>query len=394
MRKAATKAATKNVMCSTTEDNIIPPILRILLNSNSPRNLPNIQYDYDKIECERQAALMTRGDDKMLEHKKPVTEPDKPSVVSDTKTGAALLSGGIRLMAQTLQVAGPNVNITIREAPTGDIKQKHLGVHTVHRLYMAAAFKVLLGGGAVGENTGVAALIVAPDGQILCWGKKNPKHSVLHAEASALIAYGQKLPRGVRIYSTLMPCQMCQAFIEHFSTDSDFLVYYGQYDPGGAASFAKDSKKYVCLTNQDPFIERPIYVEDKAKREGKTFPATVADKLKAEYAAKKEKEKKGEEQEGIIRFLKSGDVDTHLQTAANYLQVKVTKYQNPSLKNRYNENVQYCLAHITKVLKELNLREAAYTFEPRPFKVTRAADLKPAPRFEPKRGIETLADEH
>jgi len=62
------------------------------------------------------------------------------------------------------------------------------------------------------------AFIVSHQGRIIGWGKKNPAHPVLHAEASALLFSGKPLPKGARICSTLKPCKMCRALIEHFST--------------------------------------------------------------------------------------------------------------------------------------------------------------------------------
>ena len=160
-------------------------------------------------------------------------------------------------MRAVSRATGPNVDITKREAPTEETK--HQGVHTVHRLYMAAAFRLLLGGTNTDQNTGVAAFVVSPTGQILCWGKENSEHRMLHAETSALLAYGAKLPQGARIYSTLMPCKMCRELIQHFSTAGDFVAYYGQPDFTQAAAGPMDRSKFVFLSNSG--TEKPIWAD-------------------------------------------------------------------------------------------------------------------------------------
>jgi tRNA(Arg) A34 adenosine deaminase TadA len=341
------------IFCSADDTNILPPVLRILLNVKSPKFIEKIQHDYETISCERAAVTMIKDEEAKtikLEQKSPVNFPRDGYDLKSDRKGANLLARGLSLEAAKLQVTGPNVDITNRQAPSEGVK--HQGVHTVHRLYMAAAFRLLLGGNdKVGGNTGVAALVVSPRGQILCWGKKNSAHPVLHAEASALLAYGAKLPKGVRIYSTLKPCKMCRAFIQHFASEDDFVVYFGQNDPTLAAMGPMDASKFVLLSNSSAEKpEKPIWADNDKSRPSE-LRDTVAGKLNNQYGSLHDKEK----ELGIINFIKGGKADTQLSKAANYLQVKQAKYTNERLATTYNENVRKCLIHITEVLKELGL---------------------------------------
>jgi tRNA(Arg) A34 adenosine deaminase TadA len=127
---------------------------------------------------------------------------------------------------------GPNVDITLETPSTAGT---HDGFHTVHRLYMATAFRILRNKQNPGGREGVAALLVDKFGRILAWALKNPAHPALHAESSSILAYGERLPAGVRIYSTLKPCAMCAGWITTLSGGGHF-VYYGQNDTTSAAA--------------------------------------------------------------------------------------------------------------------------------------------------------------
>jgi len=126
----------------------------------------------------------------------------------------------------------PNVDVT-RETPSNP--QAHDGFHTVHRLYMAAAFRILRAKQQAGGREGVAALLVDGNaGDVLSWGLKDPTHPALHAESSALFGWGRRLPANARVYSTLKPCKMCAGLISTLSR-GQHRVYYGQSDPAAAA---------------------------------------------------------------------------------------------------------------------------------------------------------------
>jgi len=130
------------------------------------------------------------------------------------------------------EAPGPNVDITLETPSTPGT---HDGFHTVHRLYMATAFRILRNKQNPGGREGVAALLVDNTGRILAWALKNPAHPALHAESSSILAYGERLPADFRIYSTLKPCAMCAGWITTLSGDGH-LVYYGQNDTTYAAA--------------------------------------------------------------------------------------------------------------------------------------------------------------
>jgi tRNA(Arg) A34 adenosine deaminase TadA len=347
-------ARSAKVFCSVGDDaDLFTPTLRILLNTFDPKGIGAIDQNYPVLACETQAVTMMNDEDSgvkiKLEKKDSVAKPDKCFALPSDKKGAGLLGRGVNLNAGLIRVSGPNVDITKRDAPTQETN--HQGVHTVHRLYMAAAYRLLLGGTDVDQNTGVAAFVVSPSGQILCWGKKNSDHRMLHAETSALIAYGARLPKGARIYSTLMPCKMCRALIEHFSTEGDFLAYYGQLDMTKAASGPIDRNKFLLLSNSSKEKpEKPIWADTDKKRPAE-LRTTISGKLHEEYTKAHEKDTSL----GIINFVKGGKVDAHLKAGANYLEVKRKKYSDEKLASTYNHNVEQCLKHITDVLKQLNL---------------------------------------
>ncbi|MGF6408568.1 Bd3614 family nucleic acid deaminase [Paraburkholderia tuberum] len=241
-----------------TEDDLIPPGMRLLLNSFAPKQIKEILSDQEATTWEKAALGLLADEDKdttVRFRKIPSVEINGAYVLSGTRKGHNLMPRDVRLLAEELHVAGPNVDISQR-TPPAELSAPHTGVHNVHRLYLSAAFSLLLGKGA---NTGVAALIVSSQGQILAWGKKNGAHPLLHAETSALLMYGKRLPAGARIYSTLKPCKMCRAAIEHFSTENSFLTYYGQDDPTAAAMGRVDGTKYVHMANTTTVGERPIW---------------------------------------------------------------------------------------------------------------------------------------
>ena len=139
-----------------------------------------------------------------------------------------LLRGDFRLYG----AAAPNVDVT-RENPSNP--NAHDGFHTVHRIYMATVFRILRSYQIAGSREGVAALVVdGTTGAVLSWGVKNPAHPMLHAEFSAILAHGDRLPANARIYSTLKPCKMCAGLI-HDKSRGNHRVFFGQSDPGNAA---------------------------------------------------------------------------------------------------------------------------------------------------------------
>jgi tRNA(Arg) A34 adenosine deaminase TadA len=340
--------------CTTGPDDLIPPAMRILLNTGNPRSLEKLQYDYDLTEWEKAAIKFLKDDDNSSAGKWQMESIRVTAVKAEGAFALKANLGGQRLMpkgtvihANSIDLTGPNVDICKRDNPTDAQKQTHTGVHTVHRLYLAAAFRVLLGASTQvqGGNTGVGAVIVSATGKILAWGKKNSEHPLLHAETSALLMYGQRLPKGARIYSTLKPCKMCRAAIAHFSEGGDFLAYYGQDDTTGQA--LGGGPNFVRLAGG---MERPIWGDDK-KGTDPQMRETINRSLERNYD-----DAHGTNRGlGIVDFAKDKKQLPHLTRASDYLTVKQRKYSNPALRDSHNANVALCLRHISAVMKQLGL---------------------------------------
>lgn len=344
----------RNVYCLTAESDLIPAGIRLLLNDIAPKQLRYIQSVQDATAWERAALTLLADEDRDM--KVSFVKVQSLSVgdainLSAAKAGQDLLRGENKFLAGRVHLEGPDVDISQRIAPAL-LDAPHTGVHNVHRLYLSAAFRLLMNSSNVvqGGNTGVGALIVSPRGQILAWGKKNGAHPLLHAEMSALLMYGGRLPKGARIYSTLKPCKMCRAAIEHFSTDSTFLSYYGQDDATKAAAGPVDSTKFVYMSHRTSEGERPIWA-DSLRGAELHRRTSAAQKLHNTYTSARDRNSSL----GIIDFLRGGKQDAHLRTAAGYLEIKRNKYANPSPSSALNENVEKCLTHIAEVMKLLGI---------------------------------------
>lgn len=342
----------KGSYCKTADGDMIPPGMRLLLKCRSPKAM------IEQIQCDRPITAWETAALGLLKNEDAGTKiafATMPSVVQTAedyvvapRQGLALMAQGVRIDAGTVNVGTPNVDISQRIAPA-KLATPHTGVHNVHRLYLAAAFRVLLSR----SNTGVAAVIVSASGEILACGKKNAAHPLLHAETSALMMYGKPLPAGARIYSTLKPCKMCRAAIAHFSTGNHFMAYYGQDDQTSAANGAMDVDKFVLMASGNP-IERPIWA-DNDKGRNRLLRASAAQKLHQKYTTAHDKNRNL----GIIDHLRNGDQDAQLRMAAGYLALKQKKYDDPRRSGEYNDNVQRCLAHITQVLTQLGIPVSA-----------------------------------
>ncbi|KXU82233.1 hypothetical protein CI15_32230 [Paraburkholderia monticola] len=338
--------------CATEDDDLIPPGMRLLLNSFAPRQIKAIESDYDATAWETAALGLLTNEDAGTKISFKKNAPVEQGTVFHLKVkeGHGLMPGHVELRAGALNMGSPNVDITQR-IPPAELSAPHTGVHNVHRLYLSAAFRLLFGE-SLGNNTGVGALIVSPLGEILAWGKKSSAHPLLHAETSALLMYGENLPRGARIYSTLKPCKMCRAAIEHFSTDDDFLSYYGQDDPTNAAT-GGDVTKYVLMASATSVGERPIWADNK-KGTDIRLRTSVTQNLNNNFRSERDRQWNL----GIIDFIKDGGKkknQTMLRTAADYLEVKQRKYSDPKLSDLHNKNVEKCLDHIAQVMTQLGI---------------------------------------
>ena len=341
----------KGAYCKTEDGDLIPPGMRLLLNSFAPKQIRRIESDYRATAWESAALGLLKDEDAgtKISFENILAVQKGSAFHLEAETGHALMPHDVWILAGELNIGTPNVDITQR-IPPADLSAPHTGVHNVHRLYLSAAFRLLFGE-SLGKNTGVGALIVSPLGEILAWGKKNSDHPLLHAETSALLMYGQKLPRGARIYSTLKPCKMCRAAIEHFSTDDDFLAYYGQNDPTNAAT-GGDATKYVLMASATSVGERPIWADNK-KGTDILQRTSVTRNLNNNFLSARDKKWNL----GIIDFIKDGGKQnqTMLRTAADYLEVKQRKYSDPKLSDLHNKNVEKCLDHIAQVMTQLRI---------------------------------------
>ncbi len=148
-------------------------------------------------------------------------------------------------------IASPNVDVT-KDMRTDD----HTGFHTIHRIYMMAAYALVssrkFGTSNVAEGKNIGVLLVSPDGKIVgCGVNTNKKNGTFHAEVNCLQSYYKfnkagyaGFPANARIYSTLEPCEMCSGMIWESATDTaKFLVYYGMVDPAQLASRTKLSRE-------------------------------------------------------------------------------------------------------------------------------------------------------
>ncbi len=135
-------------------------------------------------------------------------------------------------------------NFSVGPTPAVDLRIEVPGHHTIHRLYMMAAFAITeerarTGGPKRGHNIG--AILVNPEGQILGWGRNEMKDNyTFHAELNAVQSYfhrtGAPIPDDSRLYTTLKPCAMCAGMLSACTeTDQRIKVYYGQNDPGDHA---------------------------------------------------------------------------------------------------------------------------------------------------------------
>jgi tRNA(Arg) A34 adenosine deaminase TadA len=237
----------------------------------------------------------------------------------------------------------PNIDVRL-ETPSNP--GAHDGFHTVHRLYMAAAYRMLRAIQNPGGRAGVAALIVdGTNGQILSWALKNPAHPVLHAEASAIIALGTSLPNGVRIYSTLKPCQMCAAIIS-MQSGGNHRVFYGQDDPGGSAQGtlldADRSSRLLDGRRRVPGVRGivPIY------QDGDRARVTLAEMLDEEY--------RYQGGGSVIDFATSDPARVIYNRSDRMFEAKIDKYDtgNPDVRNR---NVWAVLSYLTGFLNQIGV---------------------------------------
>jgi len=323
---------------------VVSPITRLLLSDRTPKMIQTVYSDY--VQTPIDAAAMS-----LLQDEKKDSIKRSDVVNCKGKADQIISIKGIWLPKEVSYFSAscdggqsPQVPINQRNDITDEVEgqQKHMGVNTVHRLYLAAAYTLLKR-----QNTGVAALLVDPTGKIVAYGRKNTVHPLLHAEASILIQRNTKMPKEACIYSTLQPCKFCRAVIAGFA-DGDYTVYYGQQDNTGKAMMGADSK-YILMTGDyqtKNYSAKPIWL---SKERGGT---TTAAKLNEDYTTLKDK-MRGEQ--GIIDFISSNKkAEAVISKATDFLTIKMKDYKSQQRKKTYNENVKKCLEHIADFLARYN----------------------------------------
>jgi tRNA(Arg) A34 adenosine deaminase TadA len=281
-------------------------------------------------------------------------------------------------------MASPNVDVT-SDARTND----HTGLHTVHRIYMMAAYGLLTAritsktsGTPTGKNIGV--LMVDPQGKIIACGvNTNSSNGTFHAEVNCLQSYYKfnkngygGFPANTRIYSTLEPCEMCAGMIwESASDNSRFLVYYGMVDPGQLAGQTKLSKtgrerllsqwqEVSYRADKKSKIERPMIGEENPKlRQGpkaiKVYEQTLGPEAYSlaytDYASYLE-EKKSTSILSAADFMTGTNADKSIPQSImkvnQSLLRKSEKYTTNPGKKPLNPNVAKVVAHVKEFLRQ------------------------------------------
>jgi tRNA(Arg) A34 adenosine deaminase TadA len=281
------------------------------------------------------------------------------------------------------ELESPGVDIT-SETRTTD----HTGMHTVHRIYMMAAYALMTsrvsGAGmalAAGKNIGV--LMVDPTGKIIACGvNTNKDNGTFHAEVNCLQSYYKfnkngygGFPANTRLYSTLEPCEMCAGMIWESAADANqFLVYYGMVDPGQLANTTKLSKtKRERLLSQ---WQEVSYKTDKASKIARPLVGSTVEKQRqgpkaikvyeqtegpnayalaySDYAAYLENAK-GSSQLSAADFMTGTKADKSIPQSMlkvnQSLLRKVTKYTSNPDNKPLNPNVQKVVLHVQAFLK-------------------------------------------
>lgn len=236
---------------------------------------------------------------------------------------------------------GPGVDITKENPSTG--KDTHDGFHTIHRLYMAAAYRLLRAKQGTNSRQGVASLLVSSTGKILGWGLKSPDHPALHGEVTAIMGNGGIIPGNARIYSTLKPCAMCAGFVTTLSGGSH-KVYYGQNDPTKAAQ-----KTTLDVGNQS----RLLVGKHKDGVKGIMIPiSNTGIPSRISMQTMLDKSFNRSKIKSPIDFATSESARSLYESSDTDLDRKIAKYKGDTSKNA---NVWPVLAYLTKFLNANNV---------------------------------------
>jgi tRNA(Arg) A34 adenosine deaminase TadA len=282
-------------------------------------------------------------------------------------------------------IASPNVDIT-KDLRTED----HTGFHTIHRIYMMAAYALVssrkFGTSSVPGGKNIGVLLVNPNGKIIgCGVNTNRDNGTFHAEVNCLQSYYKYnrngyagFPLHSRLYSTLEPCQMCAGMIWESAADpARFLVYYGMVDPAQLAESTKLSRteqerllshwqEISYRTDKKSQVVRPITnpTEEK-KREGPKAIKVYAREessgpnayqlIYTDYAAYLEQQK-GTSTLSAADFMTGTKSDqtipqSIMKVNASLLR-KHAKYVSNPEKKTLNPNVGKVVLHVHEFLKQ------------------------------------------
>jgi tRNA(Arg) A34 adenosine deaminase TadA len=282
-------------------------------------------------------------------------------------------------------LASPNVDVT-KDLRTDD----HTGFHTIHRIYMMAAYALVssrkFGATNVAGGKNIGVLLVSPDGKIIgCGVNTNKDNGTFHAEVNCLQSFYKYnkngfagFPPNSRLYSTLEPCEMCAGMIWESAADpAKFLVYYGMVDPAqlaGSTKLSNEGRERLLShwqevsyhTDKKSQVVRPLTGSaDEKKREGpKAIKVYVREEasgpnayqlIHADYAAHLEGEK-GKSTLSAADFMTGTRADQSIpkgimQVNASLLRKHAKYTANPD-KKTLNPNVTKVVEHVHKFLNQ------------------------------------------
>lgn len=285
-------------------------------------------------------------------------------------------------------IATPNVDIT-KDTRSDD----HTGFHTVHRIYMMAAYALMssrkFGNAELPGGKNIGVLIVRADGKIIgCGVNTNTKNGTFHAEVNCLQSFYRQnkngfagLPKNVRIYSTLEPCEMCAGMIWETAEDSSqMLVYYGMVDPAqlaGGTKLANEKRERLLSHWQEVSyfsvrkgetarnISGPKEAKDRQgpkaikvyKREQTDGPEAYS-MIYTDYAKYLEQQKSAS-QLSAADFMTGTKKDKTIPTSMTHVNAsllrKMTKYETNPDKKTLNPNVQKVIAHVHEFLTKMKI---------------------------------------
>jgi tRNA(Arg) A34 adenosine deaminase TadA len=227
----------------------------------------------------------------------------------------------------------------------------HVGYHTVHRIYLMAAYSLLrLHDVTTPDGKYVAAILVGKEGKILAWGlNTNASNKSLHAEVNMLQSfhkYKQQplgrsgLPEGCRIYSTLQCCKMCSGMVVASMRKADSIrVYYGMSDPTASDETALTKLK----------LDQQLTGKKGESIRGIKFGTTddLASTLDLDYKTKKASRQAGD----AASFGKTAPYED----VTSEIQRKYQQHFSPDGKTVKNPNVSKALDQVRSFLNHLNL---------------------------------------